>query len=159
MLFRWRCLTCPSCQHNLVVSARRTCWAEKSVGSSIKPRTGYEKASCRFSSTSIIRQQTGGDLWKHAGPPTAEESPFVWPDVYSQCCTENEIKPLGKLRENSQMIIKENKAPFQSLLKINILIGGSESVQKSRLFVSPITYVLHFSYTWKQRILVENYWS
>lgn len=54
-----------------------------------------------------------GDLWKHAGLLATEESHFVCPDVYTQRCKENDIEPLGKLRESSQMVIKENKALFQ----------------------------------------------
>lgn len=90
-----------------------------------------------MSSSSIIHQQTGtcGNTLDHR----LLRNPFVWPDVYSQHCKENDIEPLGKLRETSQMLIKENKALFQQLLEMNILIGGSESVQEHRLFVSPVS--------------------
>lgn len=61
----------------------------------------------------IDHPSADGDLWKHAGPPAAEASHFVWPDVYTQRCKENDMEPLGKLGERSQMVIKENKELFQ----------------------------------------------
>lgn len=61
----------------------------------------------------IDHPSVDGDLWRRAGSPAAEGSHFVWPGVYTKRCKENDMEPLGKLREKSQMVIKENKALFQ----------------------------------------------